>query len=184
MKLTLMNPLRLRAGRGVDRAFAENTPRSIAREQPTRTLAPGVTGSMPQSTWLRFARWTLHSAEVCAALDSKRVVGARLVGRSKTLRKQREMDWITTAVRPLDARQSREFIHRHAPSIQAHRTRHGHGGVKSKSERVVGNRDRLLFDQQLMALEFGACFLSQRLASGGPVVAKLLHPFHPDIVEM
>ena len=77
------------------------------------------------------------SEEVWAALDSKRVVGARLVGRSKTLRKQREVDWITTAVRPLDARLSREFIHRHAPSIQAHHTRHGHGSVKSKSERVV-----------------------------------------------
>src|SRR5580704_11320446 len=100
------------------------------------------------------------------------------------LRKQDEVDRITTAVRSPDAREGREFINGDALSIQARSTGHGYGRVESESERMVGSRDWLLSDEQLMAPEFGAYFLAQRLAAGGPVVAKLLRPLGPDIVQM
>src|SRR5579863_7330887 len=100
------------------------------------------------------------------------------------LRKQGEVDRITTAVRSPDACEGRELVNGDALSIQARSAGHGDGRVKSESERMVGSRDGLLPGEQLMALEFGAYFLAQRLAAGGPVVAKFLRPLDPDIVEM
>jgi hypothetical protein len=101
---------------------------------------------------------------------------AKLVACSKMLREQGEVDWITTAVRSPDAREVREFINGDALSIQARSTGHGHSRIKCESELMVGSRDWLLSGEQLMAPEFCAHFLAQRLAAGGPVVAKLLHP--------
>ncbi len=94
------------------------------------------------------------------------------------------MNRVATAVRAPDAGQSRKFIHSHPFPIKARATRHRHSRVERSSQRVVGIRDRLLFDEQEMPLKFSADFFTQRLASRRTIIAKLLHPFNPDIMEM
>ncbi len=66
------------------------------------------------------------------------------------LRKQGEVDRIPAAVRSPDAREGRELIDSNALPIQARTMGHGHGRVKSESERMVGSRDWSLSGEQLM----------------------------------
>lgn len=94
------------------------------------------------------------------------------------------MDRIAAAVRPLDACKNRQFVDRDAFAIQLRSPGHGYSSVKSKSKRVIGIRDRLLPDEQLMAREFGANFLAEGLTCGRPVVTEFFHPLDPDFVEM
>ena len=76
------------------------------------------------------------------------------------LRKQGEVNRIPTAVGSPHACEVRELIDGDALSIQARGTGHGHSRIECESEFMIGSRDRLLSDEQLMAPEFGPHFLA------------------------